>query len=75
MVPLFVQDVQMQSATVSGLTILPGGAILMGFLNPITGRLLDRYGPHPAYRDRMRRACGGNACVRALRLQPPPHGS
>lgn len=46
MVPLFVQDVQMQSATVSGLTILPG-AILMGFLNPITGRLLDRYGPHP----------------------------
>ena len=32
MVPLFVQDVQGGSATVSGLTILPG-AVLLGFLN------------------------------------------
>ena len=46
MVPLFVQDVQGGSATVSGLTILPG-AVLLGFLNPVTGRLLDRYGPRP----------------------------
>lgn len=46
MVPLFVQDVQMQSATVSGLTILPG-AVLLGFLNPVTGRMLDRHGPRP----------------------------
>lgn len=44
MVPLFVQDVQGDSAAVSGLTILPG-AILMGVLNPITGRYLDRHGP------------------------------
>lgn len=44
MVPLFVQDVQMDSATVSGLTILPG-AVLLGFLNPVTGRYLDKHGP------------------------------
>lgn len=44
MVPLFVQDVQMESATVSGLAILPG-AMLLGILNPVTGRYLDRHGP------------------------------
>ena len=44
MVPLFVQDIQGQSATVSGLTILPG-AIMMGVLNPFTGRYLDAHGP------------------------------
>ena len=44
MVPLFVQDIQGQSATVSGLTILPG-AIMMGVMNPITGRYLDKHGP------------------------------
>lgn len=44
MVPLFVQDIQGLSATVSGLTLLPG-AIMMGVMNPITGRLLDRRGP------------------------------
>lgn len=46
MVPLFVQDIQMDSATVSGLTILPG-AVLLGFLNPVTGRYLDKHGPKP----------------------------
>lgn len=46
MVPLFVQDVQMDSATVSGLVILPG-ALLLGILNPVTGRYLDRHGPIP----------------------------
>ena len=46
MVPLFVQDVQGGSATVSGLAILPG-AVLLGFLNPVTGRLLDRHGARP----------------------------
>lgn len=44
MVPLFVQDIQGLSATVSGLTLLPG-AIMMGVMNPITGRFLDRRGP------------------------------
>ena len=46
MVPLFVQDIQGKSAMESGLTILPG-ALLLGFLNPLTGRLLDKYGPRP----------------------------
>lgn len=46
MVPLFVQDIQGQSATVSGLTILPG-AIMTGVMNPVTGRYLDRHGPFP----------------------------
>ena len=45
MVPLFVQDIQGQSATVSGLTILPG-ALMTGILNPITGRYLDKHGPY-----------------------------
>ncbi len=44
MVPLYVQGVQGASATVSGLTIMPG-AILLGILNPVTGRLFDRIGP------------------------------
>ena len=44
MVPLFVQDIQGLSATVSGLTILPG-AIMTGVMNPITGRYLDKHGP------------------------------
>ena len=46
MVPMFVQDVQGGSATVSGLVILPG-AVLLGFLNPVTGRYLDKHGARP----------------------------
>lgn len=46
MVPLFVQDIQGKSAMASGLTILPG-AMLLGFLNPLTGRLLDKHGARP----------------------------
>lgn len=46
MVPLFVQDVQMQSAALSGAIILPG-ALLLGFLNPLTGKVLDRIGALP----------------------------
>lgn len=46
MVPLFIQGVQGESATLSGLTIMPG-AILLGILNPVTGRLYDRYGARP----------------------------
>lgn len=41
---LYVQDVQGYSATLSGLTMLPG-ALAMMFLAPVTGRLLDRHGP------------------------------
>lgn len=35
-----------RDATTSGLTILPG-ALLLGFLNPVTGRYLDRHGALP----------------------------
>lgn len=44
MIPLYVQDVQGFNAAISGLTITPG-AILMGVFNPITGKLMDKYGP------------------------------
>lgn len=46
MVPLYVQGVQGDTATISGLVIMPG-AILLGLLNPVTGRLYDRYGARP----------------------------
>lgn len=46
MVPLYVQDIQGRSATISGFTILPG-ALLLGILNPVTGRYLDRHGALP----------------------------
>lgn len=44
LVCLFVQDAQGYSATLSGLTMLPG-ALAMAVLSPIAGRLLDRNGP------------------------------
>lgn len=46
MVPLFVQDVQGLSPTMSGFIILPG-AIILGFANPITGRIRDKFGALP----------------------------
>lgn len=44
LVCLFVQDAQGYSATLSGLTMLPG-ALVMTVLSPVTGRILDRHGP------------------------------
>ncbi len=44
LVPIYVQSLLGQSATVSGLILLPG-AILMGIMGPIAGRLFDRRGP------------------------------
>src|SRR5690625_4754164 len=41
--PLFMQNMLGFSAFQSGLVLLPG-AIIMGIMNPITGRLFDRYG-------------------------------
>lgn len=41
--PLYMQNMLGFSAFHSGLVLLPG-ALLMGFMNPITGRLFDRYG-------------------------------
>lgn len=44
LVPIYLQTLLGYSATVSGLVILPG-ALLMGALGPIAGRLFDKYGP------------------------------
>ncbi|MEG0376100.1 MAG: MDR family MFS transporter, partial [Raoultibacter sp.] len=44
LVPIYLQSLMGYSATVSGLVILPG-AILMGVMGPIAGRLFDKYGP------------------------------
>ncbi len=41
--PIYIQTIRGYSATISGLTLMPG-AILMGVFNPIAGRLFDRYG-------------------------------
>lgn len=44
LIPIYLQSLMGYSATVSGLVILPG-AILMGAMGPIAGRLFDRHGP------------------------------
>lgn len=41
--PLFMQNMLGFSALDSGLVLLPG-AIIMGLMNPVTGRLFDKYG-------------------------------
>lgn len=43
LLPLYLQSARGYSALESGLLLLPG-ALVMGFLMPITGRLFDRYG-------------------------------
>lgn len=42
--PLYVQTIRGISPFHSGLLMLPG-AIIMGLMSPITGRLFDKYGP------------------------------
>ncbi|MFB4211727.1 MDR family MFS transporter [Shouchella sp. JSM 1781072] len=41
--PIFMQNMQGYSAFETGLTILPG-AVLMGIMSPITGRIFDKFG-------------------------------
>ncbi|WP_412989448.1 MDR family MFS transporter [Pediococcus siamensis] len=43
LVPLYLQSVFQVSALTAGLVMLPG-ALMMGVMNPIAGRLFDRYG-------------------------------
>src|SRR5699024_4489811 len=43
LLPLFMQNVLGFSPLESGLMLLPG-AVVIGILSPITGRLFDRYG-------------------------------
>lgn len=44
LMPIYLQTYMGYSATVSGLVILPG-AVLMGAMGPIAGRLFDKRGP------------------------------
>ena len=44
MVPIYVQSLLGLSATASGLILMPG-AVIMGVMGPVAGRLFDRYGP------------------------------
>lgn len=44
LLPIYLQTLMGYSATVSGLMILPG-AIIMGAMGPVAGRLFDKYGP------------------------------
>lgn len=44
LMPIYVQTLLGQSATLSGMIIMPG-AIIMGIMNPIAGKLFDRHGP------------------------------
>lgn len=41
--PLYIQTIRHESALHSGLILLPG-ALFLGFLSPITGRIFDRFG-------------------------------
>lgn len=44
LLPIYIQSYLGYSATISGLVIMPG-AIVMGAMGPIAGRLFDKYGP------------------------------
>lgn len=44
LIPIYLQSYLGYSATISGLVILPG-AIVMGAMGPIAGRLFDKHGP------------------------------
>lgn len=44
LMPIYLQSYMGYSATVSGLVLMPG-AILMGVMGPIAGRLFDTHGP------------------------------
>ncbi len=44
LMPIYLQTLLGQSATVSGLVLMPG-AILMGIMNPVAGKWFDRSGP------------------------------
>ena len=44
LMPIYLQSLMGYSATTSGLVVLPG-AVLMGAMGPIAGRLFDKHGP------------------------------
>ncbi len=44
LMPIYVQNLLGQPATMSGLIVMPG-AIVMGIMNPIAGKIFDKHGP------------------------------
>lgn len=44
LMPIYIQDLLGYPATVSGLVLMPG-AIIMGIMNPVAGKLFDKHGP------------------------------
>lgn len=44
LIPIYVQTLCGQTATVSGLVMLPG-ALVMGIMSPVSGRIFDKRGP------------------------------
>lgn len=42
--PLYLQEVLLYSALMTGFVMLPGG-LLNGFMSPVMGKLFDKYGP------------------------------
>lgn len=42
-IPMYIQNVRHFSPLISGLTLLPG-ALILGIMSPIAGKLFDRYG-------------------------------
>lgn len=44
LLPIYVQNLMGYPATMSGLVVMPG-AVIMGIMNPIAGKLFDKHGP------------------------------
>lgn len=44
LMPIYIQNLLGCPATVSGLVLMPG-AIIMGIMNPVAGKLFDKHGP------------------------------
>lgn len=44
LMPIYIQNLLDQPATISGLVLMPG-ALVMGVMNPIAGKLFDKHGP------------------------------
>ncbi|OFO54468.1 MDR family MFS transporter [Nosocomiicoccus sp. HMSC059G07] len=44
LIPIFLQDIQNRSPLETGLLMLPG-ALILGLLSPVSGKLFDMYGP------------------------------
>lgn len=67
---IYIQSVRGYSATESGLIMLPG-SILFGILSPVTGKILDKYGPRLLCIFGMTIFCLGNFYFSILTVNSP----